>query len=410
MLKLKLLKAVSIVSSLCLLCACGSDGEASTSSKASPTSSKKTDVSSNVASTPTPTNPVELYNTPTEYEVYEGTRDPWLWPFARNSIWNTPIGSEAELVPANFTMSAHYAYDQENHYKTTETDPVLEIVVFNSGRWSDNEADIKKNSGKTTYFPKDVTIPETRGNECTAILQPDGKTLVQLQPACRPNTTSKYINGYARMEETLYGAGTYGSHWGSGLSSFGGTLRLGELTSDEPIHHALKLNVWANKWLYYGLSYEGEYNLAYVWPADRCDNYADKDHGYKGTDPNIMMGGLLAIDGNVTAESLGLKTEVGKKLFYALQNYGAYIVDDSYWDCFSWNIEVGVDEEVKAKYGFSLKGDVGEEPILAQYNFSYDMQQLITNLCVVKNNYKTSIGGGGTPRVPLAPDLPIIEE
>lgn len=404
MCKLKLLFRVMILfTTFGLLTACASDKSPASSAKSSPPTSS---ANSSEFSQPAVD---AAYNTPTEFEVYPGERDPWLWPFSRDSIWNMPIGSDAKLVPANFTMSAHYSIDTENHYKTTTADPLLEVVVFNSGRWSDNEADIKKKSG-TTYFPKNVTIPVTNGNECTTILQPDGKTLVQLQPACRPNTSSKYINGYARYEETLYGTGIYGSHWGSGLSSFGGTIRLGELTSDQPIRHALKLNVWAKKWLYYGLSYEGKYKLAYVWPADRCDSYAAKENGYHGTDPNIMMGGLLAIDGSITAESLGLKTEVGKKLFYALQNYGAYIVDDSYWDCFSWNIESGVDEEVMEKYGFSLKGQVGNESSLVQTNFSHDMQQLITHLSVVINNSETSVGGGGTPRVPLAPNLPVLDK
>ena len=31
-------------------------------------------------------------------EQYAGTRDPWLWPFASDSVWNMPIGSGANLT------------------------------------------------------------------------------------------------------------------------------------------------------------------------------------------------------------------------------------------------------------------------------------------------------------------------
>ena len=32
------------------------------------------------------------------------TRDPLKWPFAQNSIWNMPIGSGAQYVPANLPI------------------------------------------------------------------------------------------------------------------------------------------------------------------------------------------------------------------------------------------------------------------------------------------------------------------
>ena len=400
------LKLFAVLCTLCLMASCSSADGASSTLASSGASAPQTSSANQSSQTQSQVQSQIQSQTQSEgeepYPVYSGTRDPWLWPFSQDSIWNTPIGSDAVMEPAGFTMSAHYGFDRERFYITTEDDPQLEIVIFKSGRWSDDEGDIKRHSGSKTYFPKGVTIPVSTGNECTTILQPDGRTLVQLQPACYVNPLKNYINGYNRMNVDLYGKGTYGSHWGSGLSSIGGSIRLGELTSDEPIHHALKLNIWAVKWLYYNESTRS----GYVWPADRHDSYAtDEKGGYHGTNPNIQMGSLLALDGSLTVESLGIKTEVGKKLFYALQNYGAYITDDSAWDIFSWCLEDGVVEEVEKKCGIELRSSYGIEASRVQLNYSNDMKQLITNLSVVTNNSETSVGGGGRPRVPLAPEF-----
>jgi len=46
----------------------------------------------------------------------------------------------------------------------------------------------------------------------------------------------------------------------------------------------------------------------------------------------LVMGSLLAIPTWVSPEKLGLTTSAGKEVFYAMQDYGAYVVDDSGWD------------------------------------------------------------------------------
>ncbi len=412
-----LLRLACATLALLILVACAQPSDTASVSASSTVQNEKTKSESEIkVESKVAEKPSDKYNNPTEYEVYEGTRDPWLWPFSRNSIWNTPIGSGAKYVDTGFVMTKNYSIDLERHYKTTADDPLLEIVTFNEGRWSNNEADIKSKSGYTTYFPKDVTVMTSQGNECSAILQPDGRTLVQLQPTCRENTQSKYISGYSRAGENavdLYSDGRLGTHWGSGLSSFGGTIRKGELTSDEDIHHALKINIWAKQYLTPGYSNDGKFTLAYTWPADRCDGYAMRvghNGKYGGTNPFLLMGSLLAIPPEVTEESLELKTEPAKKLFRALQNYGAYIVDDVYWDCFSWSVEDGVEIELFKEYGISLTGQLGNESTDIQREYSADMEKLFLSLKIVSNNAENNVGGGGTPRVPLAPDLPIIDE
>ena len=38
------------------------------------------------------------------YETMSGERDPWLWPFSRDSIWNMPIGSDAKYEDGILTV------------------------------------------------------------------------------------------------------------------------------------------------------------------------------------------------------------------------------------------------------------------------------------------------------------------
>ncbi len=333
-----------------------------------------------------------------EYEKYSGTRDPWLWPFAATSIWNMPIGSDAILQKANFQSAYSISIDEEYHVKVPAGSPTVDVYAPSSWqtRWPGN-----RKLG-TMQVPADFYLADARQgstpNNCAAFLMPDGRTIRQLEPTCRLETGNARIVGYLHSEDQdIYGAGIKGTHYGSGLSAIGGSIRKGELTSDEPIRHALKLNFWCKKYAYY------DYNTqkGYIWPADRHDSYATSGgNAYGGTNPNLRMGTLLTIPQDVTPEALGLKTEVGKKLFYALQNYGCYIVDDSAWDSYAFSAETGVEDEVQMKYGINLNTNRNRNDAYYQ-----DSLALIQSLYIVTNNSPTSIGGGGTPCKPLAPDF-----
>lgn len=319
-------------------------------------------------------------------------RDAWKQPFSKYSIWNMPVGSGAVLEKANLQRSYWLGVDKEYFVKAKADDPV--VNVYSPSSWAKrlpgNEL-LGQIQVPDNFFVNDCEGSNTPNN-CATILSPDGRTYYQLEPACRTPEYKDRIIGwlYSPQGQDLYGDGIGGSHYGSGLSSIGGTIRSGELTSNEPITHALKINVWAEKYLYYGEDVKG-----FIYPADRCDSYAATTYG--GTNPKLTMGTLLAIPQGITPESLGINTEVGKKIFYALQNYGAYIVDDSAWDCYALSVENTVVDEVKEKYGISLAGDSGA--------YFEDIQKMIENLHIVTNNTKDSIGGGGTPVKPLAPDL-----
>ena len=176
---------------------------------------------------------------------------------------------------------------------------------------------------------------------------------------------------------SLYGDGRYGCHGGSALSGVGGSLRPGELSGPDPIRHALKFNVYAKRFL-------SCTNNGYRWPAYRADAYMDCS-SYGGNVPAMRMGSLLALLPSVNCDTV-VSSRQARKLCVAFQDYGAYVVDDTYWDVHA----IALDENAEF-------GDGG--------SFDSDMQRLFQMLQVVDNNSPSSIGGGGTPRAPLAPPI-----
>jgi hypothetical protein len=254
------------------------------------------------------------------------------------------------------------------------------------------------------HVPQDLIVPDATEtntpNNAAAFLQPDGKTLIQMSPLARCETGGTvfgYVTpSYPHHHENIYGQGITGGHAGSGLSSIGGTIRLGELISDQPIRHALKIEVFANKYLH-------NQPPGYRWPAVRADVYGYNNYygegkmQYGGSNPSLIMGSLLAIPPQITEANLELQTIPGRKLFFALQNYGGYIVDDTLWDAHAIAIEQGTNEEFRSHYRYDFESDSGA--------FHDDINKLFQALQIVDNNAPENIGGGGKPRQPLAPAI-----
>lgn len=349
--------------------------------------------------------PSVMAETGVNYTYLDGTRDPVYQPFSSTSIWNMPIGSDAQYVDANLPYTRvisdgtermrQVSVDTEHIFTTTTDDEFLKMYRHKSNwdnaRWPSEE--LLGVSAGTLYWPRGYTVANNTSNNCSAIIQPDRRTVIQLQPTCRVDASSDYITGYNHQKKIdLYGSGENGTHYGSGLSTIGGSIRKGELTSSEPIRHALKLNINAAEFLYYGEDLKG-----YKWPADRCDSYAEGRYG--GDDKNLVMGSLLALPPDITAEDLGITSEVGKKLFFTLQNYGCYITDDSNWNAYCICAEVGVREEVIQKYGeaYDMKG--------YENAYAKEFVSMVSSLAIIVNNTPDTIGGGGTPRQPLLPEI-----
>lgn len=107
-------------------------------------------------------------------------------------------------------------------------------------------------------FPADFVTSCTGNNNAGAILLPDGESLLQIQPLYRAPATPPTLQAdmpvvgwwHAGVPQqypwviNITGDGALGAHGGSGLSSIGGTIRLGEMLRPGPIQHALKLELW----------------------------------------------------------------------------------------------------------------------------------------------------------------------
>lgn len=320
----------------------------------------------------------------------EPTRDHWLRPFAADSVWNTPIGDGAAYVPANLGRGARIGVDEEWLIQVPAGTPSRPL--FAPAGW-------ESRAGGTRWLaeiplPDALVIPDARKwytpNCCTALLLPDGRTVEQLAPVCRPVAGGPAF-GYRFDRVDLWGDGTAGSHGASRLGTLGGSLRLGELLGDEPIGHVLKINVFCEKLVHYDAATKG-----YRWPATGADSYAAEK--YRGKNPAVRMGCLFALPPDAKPQKLGITTAPGRKLFNALQNYGAYLVDDSAWDSYEICAERGVEGEVKRVTGLELTGDKG--PLVA------DIQTLVAALCVIDNNSPGTVGGGGKRRAKPPASLP----
>ncbi|NJN38678.1 MAG: hypothetical protein HC790_08090 [Acaryochloridaceae cyanobacterium CSU_3_4] len=321
-------------------------------------------------------------------------RDKFLWPFSSASPWNMPIGSLADYMPAKIKPALRFTADQEYIFRLKARDPYRPLYKY--GSWKKRCSGKKRPMGKLP-IPDDLIVPDARKgytpNNTAAFLLPNGRTIVQVGVLARCQKGGP-IYGWRFPNVDIYGMGMGGTHGGSGLSAIGGSIRRGELTSDQPIRHTLKVLLWGKKYLYYSKKIPG-----YRWPADRADKYAPKQ--YRGTNPQFVQGSLLAIPPQVTVESLKLQTQPGKKLFHALQDYGAYVVDDSAWDAYGFAVEKGVPTEFQEAYGYRFEYFKGSH----KNPFHTDIVKLFNALHIVTNNDLRSVGGGGTPRVPLAPPL-----
>ena len=392
-------------------------------------------------------------------------RDRFLEPFSSDSIWNTAIGDGAVFKHAHLFeekdwrgMPTNFHNDQDFIIRTAETDPVTPWQ--NQGDWGKPthcKIQHNKNFGKpcsddselidscTAHirFPEKWTSasdcdgpPTSTGGNCRsaanqsnnnamAVLLPDNITLLQMQPVYRcgwgqpilARWGNKTDGGPQRFDNltSILGDGTGGAHGGSGLSSIGGSIRLGELLPGHgSINHALKLEV-ANWWYYGGkqLQPRTEDNggrTQYLWPAtgsnEGFDTKTGKSDSYRGTNPYVAPGSLLAIPKTLEKE-VKVKTLIGKKVKDALINYGGYIVDGTGPGVSGHNMvalcmDALVNSEMRHHYNFSMTYPHGVASGTDVYS---DLLSIFQNLHAVANNGPKTIGGGGVPLKPRKPPI-----
>lgn len=159
------------------------------------------------------------------------------------------------------------------------------------------------------------------------------------------------------------------------------------------------MNLFGRKNIYYDSKTKG-----FRWPASKSDSYASENYYKERTLEQVKacrMGALLALPSTIKIDQMGLETQPAKILAEAFQNYGAYLVDDTGWDVYAivteWSPKGRFVDEFKNNWGFNFVEGNKDTP------WTRDIRRIFSNLNVVDNNSSSSIGGGGMPRLPLAP-------
>jgi len=343
-------------------------------------------------------------------------RNPYIQPFTSDSIWNMPIGSGAVYGSANIaTAGANQAPNVDyEHIILSPTSPLINVYYSGTGWPTACSTPTSGTLLQTVPVPSAYTVGADGGNNGSAFLSPDYRTIQQNQPFCRCTAGANATSMVALSTWTVdfYGDGIAGAHGGSKLSSIGGSLRVGELRPNQTgPAHAIKLNINSSQ-LYNG-------SPGYVWPAASRDSSSTT---YSGTNANLQMGSLLAIPPSVTLASLALQTNLagdtlkgpGAQLFWTLQNYGIYIVDvtgSTTTPGFSLSIEASGTGPTATGYtqGFEAQffNDWGYGPKQwgAGSAWANDFLLLMSKLQAVTNNTTSTIGGGGAPKQQLAAPL-----
>lgn len=328
-------------------------------------------------------------------QVACGTRQAYLWPFAKNSIWNMPIGDKAQYVDANLGPLGLCNVDNDLVYQENGADPSHDVIRWDMKYGIDGKGD----TGKALHLPDAFVYPGGPNNG-GGFVDPDGHTEYEFSAFQRDAGGANPKAWDYGPNDIVTGQGITGGHAGAGMAVLGGTLRPGELTGNAPIRHALKIEL---DWVVLSADWPGKYR----WPAKNSDGYGNNTYG--GKVKALTMGSLLAIRPDVHLDGIPWKTPLGKKIAKALQDYGGYVVDTTSSN--GWMPNGGLTmavcaqneaiDEVKSTYQIDFRsGWGGGGP-----DWTADMAEIYKRLAVVDNNTETSIGGGGTPRAPLAPDF-----
>ncbi len=296
-------------------------------------------------------------------------RDPWLWPFAPASPWNTPLGSLARFSgpydPRTLDLTDGGALIHAGTwgmplYHAAPDDPWVEVRDQENARAFRIRVPV-------------AALPDPMGDGHMYVVEPGAGHVLEMYRARRIGTALIETRRAFRVD--LRGSGFFlrdGRFPGvraMDASGFGGVLRAWEVRSGR-IRHALTFL------LPYARLEHGP-----VWPSGREDFWGVRK--YTG---NIPIGTLIGIPGNADLAALPLSPS-GLALAHALQDYGAYC-DDS----------VGTDAIV-----LTAEGAAETEPGLAGMRRDFPLLQPL--LRVVLNNTPDSPAGGGVPRAPAAPEL-----
>lgn len=312
------------------------------------------------------------------------SRSPYSWPFSWSSIWNIPIASTAEYESANIQSDGVFENDASSDYDSVNT--AFPVVTLENARLGNGSA------GAVSVYGDPSMTANGEWNTCSAFLGTDGQSVYQGQTTELTAGGNPSFGGVADATWSavnIEGAGTAGCHGGSGLSGLGGTLTESDLTQSGPIAHVLKIAL--DGYLNYSSA-----NGGFRWPASNSDtgfNQAGAESFYGGSDGEIQEGSLLALPTSINVSSFSNPTV--RKLAQALQDYGAYIVDDAGGGNSPWSTFI-----TNYNSSSTLLSDAS----------SSQLNALIQDLDVVANNTASTPGGGVIGVSRCAPYAPVFDD
>lgn len=359
-------------------------------------------------------------------------RSPFQQAFRSTSIFNIPIGASATYALPQPTSSQGPLFPATIRSMTSDDNIVLMDPSQPSTLLAQSTTGNRCAVGATlTHIPMATnyvaaygggafTVAGSGGNNALSSVLGDGITLTGGEPfaRCVADGAGTVVN-LAQQNGSLFdaGLGTSGAlsdgphRGGSGLSTLGGIIRLGELVTGGVIPHALAINIYAAVNCFNG----------FVWPAYRKDGYV---YSPGGTNPKLAPGALLAIPPSVFS-GMSFNTVPGEILATAFMNYGGYVVNDTARSvnaiCTEWGPRgyvaepLGTPGEFQNTWGFPFTSTLSGA-------WALDCAAIFAALHLVTSNtlaqYNTNISnyatgnsalytgaGGGAPLVTMAPNL-----
>ena len=319
-----------------------------------------------------------------------------------------PIGSNANYADAGIKDWSGWGVFEEENYIFNDPGAPMTPLRWSGDLWSGGSRCDPDNANSspvvTVPLPANFILPGASGgntpNNASAMITQDGKSYVQTQPLTHCSAGSLWTTGYVQQTVSIYGDGITGAQGGSHMSSVGGTIRLGEWETarvEGRFRHALKTVLDSSN--FSNDRGPGCDAPGCRWPAISSD-CGDSACGYSGGNSQVMMGTLLAVPPSY--DCAGMRTEPGRIVCQTLKDYGMYIVDSG-WDPAYLPAEHGPDgktsDDFAQEFGFEM---FPQSPGGA---WAQDWRELVTSAQVITNNSASSIGGGGTPRLPLAPPI-----
>ena len=366
------------------------------------------------------------------------TRNPFKWPYPPESYWNMPIGRDARLTALNMPLIANtqFKFRWEEEILTLDPSAPVQTIEAHNAAWDKTRTRCGSRLGTRlvgngTVANVDVPVPPgfitdpgglpngylgTTPNHASAHVRRNGDDIELLE--CQPThictdgqIISQSINSWY-VGDSIYTGGMGqrgGSHGGSRMSAFGGTIRCHELVPGGRIPHAVK---WAANTSKMCFNHDTQAEC-FTWPAIRADGYALSSYGSTAA-ANVpreaRMGMLVTLPATFDVDAL--KTEPGRIIARAFYEYGGYLVDgDADLDVFmiavEWSNEGRVLNDFERHWG--IKGfhrGADGTPSQLQKDLWADTDKMYMAFQVVVDNSPSTPGGAGTSRrAALAPPL-----